>query len=224
MTLGKEYIMDQRGLNYIEQLKKFTIGDVEALIKSEIDNAGPLLMVVMNGINAFGGVRYGFTGITDKDRCIKFMKNEMRIDDKVAKFLYKSVRCGVVHEGMPVVGITYEVDYKKPEWSTAFRIESQEIILNVVGLANYYKAVVNGLADSDYNDYPQRDVTELRNLLPDVRNWVENAFEQQTSSFISTSTSVPKPSTSSTPSSATHTSVSNTVKPGKSRSGNPSSG
>ena len=64
--------MDQEGLDYVEQLKEFTICDVEALIKSEIDNAGPLLMVVMNGINAFGGVRYGFSGITDKDRCVKF--------------------------------------------------------------------------------------------------------------------------------------------------------
>ena len=178
----KEHIMDQEGLDYIKQLKKFSIGDIEALIRCRINNAGPLLMVVMNGIDAFGGVCDRFCWDNSEKRSLKFMRCKMGIDRAVASFLYLSVRNGVVHEGMPKFAITYKVDYANPEWKTALRLEGKEekVVLNVVGLASHYLDIVRGLNCSDYKDYPREDVPKLKRLLPAVKAWVRKAFEQQT--------------------------------------------
>ena len=209
--------MNQEGLNYIEQLKKYSIGDVESLIESGKDKAGPFLMVVMSGIDAFGGACYGFKDSrTGKDnsrkRSIDFMVCKMRIDRPVAKFLYLSVSCGVIHEGMPKVGITYEVDYKHPEWSTAFRMECQKITLNVFGFANHYLNTIKALNCSDYKDYPKDDISKLMKSLPAVKSWVRNKFDQQTSTFYSESVSKSSDSSTQEP------------PPTQSASGDPSSG
>ncbi len=142
---------------YVERLKEYSISDVEYLIeKSKEDagkeirrHAGPLLMVVMNGIDAFGGVVYGFGAVPGVGkRSLMFMECEMGICEAVAKFLYYSVRCGVTHHGIPKARLGYEV-WTDDEWrergaSGAFCKDEVEdrICMNVVKLAEEYLRAV----------------------------------------------------------------------------------
>ena len=65
---------------------KYSRGDVEKLIEAKLDVAGPLLHVVLNGIDAMGGVCFGFdTGVGERSK--RFMTDIMNLDASLARFI-----------------------------------------------------------------------------------------------------------------------------------------
>lgn len=101
--------MDEEAMAYFKKSAiEYSKGDVRELLEKKIDCAGPLLAVVVNGIDNLGGMCYGFE-IGSKRRSVNFMKDKMGILESVAKFLYSAVRCGEVHQGMPKIGLKFFV-------------------------------------------------------------------------------------------------------------------
>ena len=131
---------------------KYSKSDVCALLKAKLDCAGPLLEVIVNGIDNLGGIFYGFS-IGSKERSVRFMKEKMNVSESLAKFLYTIVRCGVAHQGMPKIGLIYFVEYDYPEKAKIFCKDSKEnICLNVVGLAQRYLDTIDDL-NADIEKY-----------------------------------------------------------------------
>src|SRR3989338_9093785 len=122
-------------------IKKYSKKDVECLLEAKLNCAGPLLEVIVNGIDSLGGICYGFKRNNSENRSIQFMKEIMGMNPVLAKFLYVIVRCGVTHQSMPKIGVKYSVLYDRP---TAVRgiIFSKDadrfVYVNVVELAYYY--------------------------------------------------------------------------------------
>lgn len=116
---------------------KYSKGDIQDLIGREINSAGPFLMVILNGIDNLGGMCYGFE-LGSKDRSIKFMEEKMGISNSLASLLYKVVRCGITHQGMPKIGLRYFVDYDCTEKDIFYRDAEEYLYLNVMGFTNLY--------------------------------------------------------------------------------------
>jgi hypothetical protein len=118
---------------------KYSRLDVCALLEAKLDCAGPLLEVIVNGIDNLGGILYGFGPRNSKHRSVKFMKEKMSIPELLAKFLYSTVRCGVAHQGMPKIGLIYFVEYRYQEQDRIFSKDSEgNVCINIVGLAQCY--------------------------------------------------------------------------------------
>lgn len=125
---------------------KYSKSDVCALLEAKLDCAGPLLEVIVNGIDNLGGICYGFSKGNSKERSVRFMKEEMKFSDSLALFLYTIVRCGVAHQGMPKIGLIYFVEYDYPEKEKIFCKDSKDnICLNVVGLAQRYLDTIDAI-------------------------------------------------------------------------------
>ncbi|MFO0864685.1 MAG: hypothetical protein U0744_08555 [Gemmataceae bacterium] len=87
---------------------KYCVGDLEWLIDASFRHAGPLLACVVNGIDLCGGMLNGFHGQSEMRSC-RFMTEKMNLEADLAKFIYKTVRCGVAHEGGPKSGVLFFV-------------------------------------------------------------------------------------------------------------------
>lgn len=126
---------------------KYSRGDVERLIKAQLDCAGPLLMVVLNGIDNLGGICYGFGPHNSKERSIKFMTEKMGINESVSKFLYSIVRCGISHQGMPKIGLRSFLEYNRIDKGRIFYKQLDDFIwLNVTELAYLYIETIDQIA------------------------------------------------------------------------------
>jgi len=124
--------MDQKAKVYFEKsVIKYSKGDVTALLNSNLDCAGPLLAVTLNGIDNLGGVCYGFS-LEVRKRSIDIMKEEMGIPEALAKFLYEAVRCGIVHQGMPKMGVKYFVGYDRLDEHEIFYVGPDGYITMIV--------------------------------------------------------------------------------------------
>ena len=160
--------MDAKAKSYFEQSLKYSLGDVEKLLKGELDCAGPLLMVICNGIDNFGGICFGFStrvGI----RSVKFMKDKMSFNEPIANLLYKVIRLGVVHQGMPKIGLRYFVDYYRPDKGKIFYSEpGGYVYLNVVELAYAYLDALKNIEKD-----PAKHVTDF----PPPDTAAKNAFD-----------------------------------------------
>lgn len=138
--------------NNIEKYFKRSIveynrGDVEKLLKAKLDCAGPLLIVVLNGIDTLGGMCYGFRPGNSKERSVKFMTEKMGVAESVASFLYSVVRCGIVHQGMPKIGLTFFVWYDRIDKGNIFYKCSKNFIwLNVGELTYLYIDTVDRIS------------------------------------------------------------------------------
>ena len=175
--------IDYKG--YVERLIEYSTSDVEYLLekfKEDVEkkvrrHAGPLLMVVMNGIDAFGGILYGFRDggqRNSRKRSLKFMECRMGIPEPLAKFLYNSVRCGVTHHGMPKVRLVYQVwtdnEWRVPAAGAFCKDKAKDrIYMNVVKLAEQYLRAVkkvkhNGSAISGLED----EFCEAEDYFPDA--------------------------------------------------------
>ena len=119
-------------------VNNYSKSDVYALLEARLDCAGPLLEVIVNGIDNLGGIVYGFTK-KSKSRSVRFMNEKMNISESLAEFLYAIVRCGIAHQGMPKIGLIFFVEYDYPEKEKILCKDSKgNICLNVVGLAQCY--------------------------------------------------------------------------------------
>lgn len=138
---------------YFDKAVNYSRGDVQALLKAELDCAGPLLNVVLDGIDHFGALCYGFEQ-GSKSRFVRFLTEKMGIHEDLAKFLYGGVRCGVTHQGMPKLGITFFVfrPSGRHEHGKLFYLshDNTDIWLNVIELAYTYIDAINDI-ESDWS-------------------------------------------------------------------------
>ena len=150
----RNYISTRESKAFFERsVIKYSKPDIRALLEAKLDCAGPLLEVIVNGIDNLGGICYGFSEGSMK-RSVRFMKEKMNFSDALAKFLYTIVRCGIAHQGMPKIGVIYFVEYDYPEKEKIFCKDSKDNIwLNVVGLAQHYLDTIDALnEDTDKYD------------------------------------------------------------------------
>lgn len=161
-------------------VNKYSRINVQKLLDAELECAGTLLEVILNGIDNLGGLYYGFDKGSSKRRSIQFMKEIMKIDESLAKFLYEIVRCGIVHQGTPKIGVKYFLEYKYSEKGKIFYKSSDgHIWLNVVGLARLYLdtiEIINSNPEQYIHDYPKLQNGD-KNIFNDAINKIENDID-----------------------------------------------
>ena len=137
----------------------YSKGDVESLLNAKLECAGPLLVTTLNGIDNLGGMCYGFHRDNVGDRIKDFITHKMHLSKSLATFLYESVRCGAVHQGMPKMGLEFFVQYDGPHEGIIFYSESDGyVILDVTQLAKRYLKTIEEIAkepEKHINHYPQ---------------------------------------------------------------------
>lgn len=125
---------------------EYSKGDVEELLASS-KRAGPLLHVTANGIDLVGGMCYGFGKRSSVKRSTKFMTEHMRIESSLAKVLYKCVRCGIVHQGVPKIGFKYFVPSQRlPDHQIILKGPDDWLLLNVQEFAYCYINAIKRIA------------------------------------------------------------------------------
>lgn len=126
---------------------EYSKGDICKLLDAKLTCAGPLLGNILSGIDNLGGMCYEFQDNNSKARSIRFMSEKMKIPETIAKFLYSSVRCGIVHQGMPKIGLRFFVLYDRLDKNTIFYKCSENYIwLNVVELAYSFIETIDYIA------------------------------------------------------------------------------
>lgn len=148
---------------------RYSKSDVCALLKARLDCAGPLIEVIVNGIDNLGGALYGFERGEkgSRYRSVRFMKEKMNISESFAEFLYAVVRCGIAHQGMPKIGLIYFVEYDCPE--IFYKDSEGNIWLNVVGLAQRYLDTIDTL---------NMDIEKYHLHIPPITSKEKTIFEQ----------------------------------------------
>ena len=135
---------------YFERVAlKYSRSDVEHLLRTKAPCAAPLLAVTANGIDLIGGMCFGFKSPEGKDngkrRSVDFMVKYMGVDSNVATVLYTSVRCGIVHQGMPKFGFMYFVDHERPKKDRIVYRDGSFIWLNVTEFAHSYLSALSAI-------------------------------------------------------------------------------
>lgn len=152
--------MQENAIAYFQRSSiRYSKGDVQELLEKELNCAGPLLAVIVNGIDSLGGMRYGFHKGSRK-RSVEFMKSYMNLSEPVAEFIYMIVRNGIVHQGMPKVGFDYGVLYDRPEKRQIYYKAGDSICLSVVEFAYAYLEAVDHIAmnpEKHIRHYPRLD-------------------------------------------------------------------
>jgi len=161
-------------LDYFDKVvMQYSKGDVEALIGTKINKAGPLLVLVLNGIDLLGGMCYDFFKLDNKgkkignsrERSTKFMTSYMGISQDVAEFLYKSVRCGIIHQGQAKYFVNYFVDYDPGDIEFLYK-ENDILFLNAFTFASKYLEVVaeiNKNKNTLIKYIPSENITAINN-------------------------------------------------------------
>jgi hypothetical protein len=105
------------------------------------------------------------------------MKDKMEIHEDVAEFLYSIVRCGIVHQGMPKIGLRFYNDYKRvDEGKFIYKEIDGYIYLNVVELAYRYLDIVNEIAKQPeqhiryYPEIKSNDKTKFDNATKQIKD------------------------------------------------------
>lgn len=142
--------MDENVKKYFQRsVVKYSRGDVVRLLEAKLDCAGPLLIVVLNGVDNLGGMCYGFRTDNSKERSVKFLTEKMGIDESISKFLYLIVRCGISHQGMPKIGLQFFVEYDRIDKGKIFYKRLGDFIwLNVTELAYLYIETIERIASN----------------------------------------------------------------------------
>ncbi len=169
--------MDRKTELYFERsVIKYSKGDVEALLESKLPCAGPLLVTTLNGIDNLGGMCYGFGSGNVGERSKQFLHEKMGLSKGLAAFLYESVRCGIVHQGMPKMGIEFFVQYEGSYGGEIFYEQSDKYIsLDVTDLAHRYLEAIGKIAaepEKHINYHPQYTEikkSEFKNLFRDAK-------------------------------------------------------
>lgn len=121
-------------------------GDIEALIASKLNVAGPLLTIVLNGIDVLGGLCYGFERSgrnNSRWRSIKILDEKFNMPREIAEYIYESVRCGIVHQGQPKYITKYYVNYDNDGSNDILYRDSNCYWLDVVEFANEYSRIID---------------------------------------------------------------------------------
>ena len=139
--------MDKKLKEYMETIIFYYRGDIETLLEKEVNVAGPFIAVVLNGIDALGGGFYGFKGLNGQNnsnkRSFLFMKEQMAIPELLSAFLYKDVRCGIVHQGIPAQSVAIFADYDRKDESDFIFKDEERIYINVIEFVFLYLKTLN---------------------------------------------------------------------------------
>ena len=140
--------MEEIKAYFDKAVMKYSRGDVLQLLDAKLTCAGPLLNIVMDGIDNLGGMCYGFdSNIGSERRSVDFMNKEMGLPIEQAEFIYTVVRCGMTHEAMPKIGINIFVLYTRYEPRKTFYIKNDGYIwMNVVEFAYLYLKVIDKIS------------------------------------------------------------------------------
>ncbi len=124
----------------------YSKGDVKELLVNS-KRAGPLLQVTANGIDLLGGMCYGFCERSSGKRSTRFMSEHMDIEDSLARVLYKCVRCGIVHQGVPSIGFVYFISSERlPDHQIVLKAPGDKLLLDVQELAYRYIDAIERIA------------------------------------------------------------------------------
>lgn len=199
--------MDNQTKNYFKLFYDWSTKDIKECLKLK-SNAGPVLVMVVNGIDILGGMCYGFKKDNSKERSIKFMKNKMGVAKPVAQLLYENIRCGMIHQGAPKgtpeMGVEFYIqqddDITNKEKFFCKNIEKNYLRLNVSAFAFLYIDTINKI-DSDieehihYNPLPktEEEKKKLKDMLISATECVKNEctedeMKSKSSSLANTST------------------------------------
>ncbi len=130
-----------------EVISNFLAGDVRALLSSGIDKAGPILMVVCNGMDTLGGIWKGFNvGVGERFKAVA--RELMNCTSDETELLY-DFRCDITHEGR-LAGIAYIANAMPND--ALFTIGGTDLLLHVHSLANRWLGAIS-LARSQPSTY-----------------------------------------------------------------------
>jgi hypothetical protein len=162
---------------YVTKAIEYSRGDIKELLDAELQVAGPLLVVTLNGIDAMGGIVYGFRKEdkpdqgNSRERSVTFMSHYMTIgcSQEALEVIYTALRCGMAHHCLPKQG-AFGVDYHRLD-NPVTEGRDGTLIVNAVALADRYLGgvseverqfqkgeLVNRWADLE-KDFPARTVT-----------------------------------------------------------------
>ena len=168
--------MNDKAIAYFQKsANKYSKGDVEEILEKKLHCAGPLLAIVVNGIDNLGGMCCGFDKRSGA-RSVKFMKKKMGIPESIAKFLYSAVRCGEVHQGMPKIGLKFFVTSDRLGKGKIIYKDSNYLYLNVTEFAYSYIEAIDQIATNpgEYiHNYPPPDV-KAKELLDNARSEIKD--------------------------------------------------
>lgn len=144
--------------------------DIEELLASGTDRAGPLLACVVNGIDAMGGLLYGYRRNNSASRSISFMTNCMRLPEDHARLIYTAVRCGLAHQAVTKSGVAFHVSTTAAVRDIILcRASNGDISVDVRSLARKYLDTIAKFNCSDNRLEYAPDVGEReRALIVDV--------------------------------------------------------
>lgn len=138
--------MSSESIAYFNRsVMEYNKGDVVELLSDKITCAGPLLSIIVNGIDLAGGICFGFDK-GSRARSEDFMVEHMNIQKELASLLYTCVRCGVAHQGMPKVGVRFFLMPQRFMPGAILFRDSNIIYLNVTELAYSYLGVIENIA------------------------------------------------------------------------------
>ena len=170
---------------YIEKFFEYTISDTDYLLKSAMDripesrNAGPIFMVMMNGISAMSGIMYGFD-IDEGERFAKFLTEEMGLSKAIAGFLYYGCRIPLANIGMMITKTLYS--HSNITWDQIFEGESflavaHDLILIHVGkMGEAYLKVFRKLQADFEADSEKWGVSNFNVYWKDADQYLDQAY------------------------------------------------
>jgi hypothetical protein len=176
--------MDPKAKAYFEKSAiKYSKGDVIALLNSRLSCAGPLLTTTLNGIDNLGGMCYGFAQQVG-DRSIKVMTEKMGFPEDVAKLLYEVIRCGIVHQGMPKMGLEFFVAYNRFAGDEIFYKKSDGyIFMNVTEFAYRYLDIIDKITRDpeihivDYPRYNEEKGKAFKKAFDNAKDYITRDIE-----------------------------------------------
>jgi len=143
-----------------EIIEGYVCGDINWLLSTKKDGAGPLLNSVVNGIDTMGGIIYDFKDNpgNSRQRSLDFMTHYMKmrgnlISGPIAKFLYVIVRCGMAHQGVPKNNIRFFVQYNRVDPGGILYVDQEGVVhLNVVEFAHAFLEAVSDVRRGRISD------------------------------------------------------------------------
>jgi len=176
--------MEPKAKAYFEKSAiKYSKGDVIALLHSRLSCAGPLLATTLNGIDNLGGMCYGFDQPVG-DRSTKVMTEKMGFPEDVAKFLYQIIRCGIVHQGMPKMGLEFFIGYNRLDGDEIFYKKSDGyIFMNVTEFAYRYLDIIDKIARDpeihifDYPRYNEEKEKAFKKAFDNAKDYITRDIE-----------------------------------------------
>jgi len=125
-------------------IRDYNCGDVKRLLRRESLTLGPLLACVAAGIDAVGGMLFGFGRRNSRHRSVRFLNEMMKVDCATAEAIYCFARCGYVHEGIGKLALSWFAGYSGGTAGyVMYRRADGGLALDIAELARRYLRAVD---------------------------------------------------------------------------------